>query len=358
LDWEQYLPALRFSYNTSYHSTIATTPFELLYGMKARTPSLPGQDIQRKFYGESFASERLQILQKAREIAKQHIEDKQTEYKFQHDKKAKAHDFSMGQQVWYAQTEFLGKNKKLAPKFIGPAQIIDINDAVAKLKLLNGKIKKLNVNKLKHFFPGEEVESDNEEESNSTEDPGELINFDPTTQRPLTRPWSKLIKSDAISALLDTTDAASADEIWYKLNGIGYKLYHLNLDFNQLTSQELDFWKSFRQEDIFEWLSGSPIHPPDYSEYIRIRTRGDLPNQPQLQPEPQPGPADPNPAPQPGPAPAAGFSPKKLGRPPGSKNKAKDPFTRAAHYASKRITRATAKLLSPPTNKRVFEPFP
>ena len=123
----------------------------------------------------------------------------------------------MGQQVWYAQTEFLGKNKKLAPKFIGPAQIIDINDAVAKLKLLNGKIKKLNVNKLKHFFPGEEVESeDKEENKNSADDPGELINFDPTTRRPLTRAWSKLIKSDAISALLNTTDAASADEIWYK----------------------------------------------------------------------------------------------------------------------------------------------
>ncbi len=41
LDWEQYLPALQFSYNTSYHSTIQTTPFELLYGMKPRTPSIP-----------------------------------------------------------------------------------------------------------------------------------------------------------------------------------------------------------------------------------------------------------------------------------------------------------------------------
>jgi len=49
LDWEQYLPALQFSYNTSYHSTISTTPFELLYGMKPRTPSIPGQDVQRKF---------------------------------------------------------------------------------------------------------------------------------------------------------------------------------------------------------------------------------------------------------------------------------------------------------------------
>jgi len=34
LDWENFLPALMLSYNTSYHSTIATLPFELLFGMK------------------------------------------------------------------------------------------------------------------------------------------------------------------------------------------------------------------------------------------------------------------------------------------------------------------------------------
>jgi hypothetical protein len=96
----------------------------------------------------------------------------------------------------------------------------------------------------------------------------DLIKFDPSTRRPLTRPWSKLFKSNAISALITKTDAASSEEIWYKLNNIAYKLYHLNLEFNQLTSEELKFWRQFKQEDIF--ASGSPIHPPDYSEYIRI----------------------------------------------------------------------------------------
>jgi transposase InsO family protein len=341
LDWEQYLPALQFSYNTSYHSTIATTPFELLYGMKPRTPSIPGQDVQRKFYGESFASERLQILQKARQIAKEHIEEKQEIYKKQHDKKAKDHDFSIGQQVWYLQTEFIGKNKKLAPKYIGPATIIEINKSVAKLKTDKNKVKTLNVNKLKHFFPAEDIENnENIETDAGTQENNKLIKFDVSTKRPLTRAWSKLIKnSDAISALINKSDAASSEEIWYKLNNIAFKLYHLNLDFNQLTSEELKFWKTFKQEDIFEWLSGSPIHPPDYTEYIRIRSSFEEPQlQPQQQPaQPQPGPAVQNQVPQP--------SPRKPGRPPGSKNKPKDPITRAAHYASKRFTRAATKLL-------------
>jgi hypothetical protein len=37
--------------------------------MKPRLPSFPNQDIQRLHYGESFASQRLQILQKARSVA-------------------------------------------------------------------------------------------------------------------------------------------------------------------------------------------------------------------------------------------------------------------------------------------------
>ncbi len=53
LNWETFLPALALSYNTSYHSTIATTPFELLFGEKAWLPSFPNEDIQKVHYGET-----------------------------------------------------------------------------------------------------------------------------------------------------------------------------------------------------------------------------------------------------------------------------------------------------------------
>jgi hypothetical protein len=65
----------------------------------------------------------------------------------------------------YAQTDFIGKNKKFVPKYIRPATFIEVNDAVAKLKMPNNKIKSLNVNKLKHFFPGDQTELNGEQDA-------------------------------------------------------------------------------------------------------------------------------------------------------------------------------------------------
>jgi hypothetical protein len=76
LDWENVLPALMLFYNTSYHSTIATTPFELLFGERPRLPSFPNPEIQRLHYGESTAAEQYQLLQKIRFLAKNIANDK------------------------------------------------------------------------------------------------------------------------------------------------------------------------------------------------------------------------------------------------------------------------------------------
>jgi hypothetical protein len=69
LNWETFLPALALSYNTSYHSPIATTPFELLFGEKARLPSFPNKDIQKIHYVETSVAECFNLLQKIRKIA-------------------------------------------------------------------------------------------------------------------------------------------------------------------------------------------------------------------------------------------------------------------------------------------------
>jgi hypothetical protein len=62
------------------------------------------------------------------------------------------------------QTDFLNVNKKLLPKWIGPATIIEINESVAKLKLQNNRHKTLNVKCLKLSIPRENKECQDEQD--------------------------------------------------------------------------------------------------------------------------------------------------------------------------------------------------
>jgi hypothetical protein len=125
------------AYNTSYHSTIATTPFELLFGVKPRLPSLPAPEIECAHYGESFAAERLQILQHARKMAHESATDQGKKYKANYDAKAQPHKFKIGQKIFLNDSTSLGKNSKLSPNWTGPYEIIDLNDNNAKIKIKN-----------------------------------------------------------------------------------------------------------------------------------------------------------------------------------------------------------------------------
>ena len=162
------------------------------------------------------------------------------------------------------------------PKWLGPATIGEVNESVAKIKLTNNKIKTFNAKRLKHFVSGElEDDQDKEDMQDDSSTDAGPIDVDPVSNKPnfdtLSNPsrlntcaWLKLIKTDAATALIE-------QDIWYKLNNIAHKLYHLNLTLNQLTPQEEFFWKSFELKDIFEWLTGDPERPPAYQQYVTVR---------------------------------------------------------------------------------------
>jgi transposase InsO family protein len=160
LNWETFLPALAISYNTSYHSTISTTPFELLFGEKARLPSFPNEDIQQLHYGETSAAERFNLLQKLRATAHRSATEQGLKSKTTFDRNTVPHNFKIGDKVLISNDFYVGKNPKLAPTYTGPGEIIDINDTNAKVKI-NNKIKILNVNKLKMFL--QEHDSDQQQ---------------------------------------------------------------------------------------------------------------------------------------------------------------------------------------------------
>jgi len=154
LDWELYLAPLMFSYNTSFHRTIKTSPFFLTYGMEPRLPSLPTPDLRRKFYGESSTDDLIRKLLLTRDIARQNSEVASDEAERQFNKKAEPHAFLPEQLVLLDEHSFLAKNQKLAPKWSGPHKILRLKGDCNVELLLRHNNKKLitHVNRLKPYF--------------------------------------------------------------------------------------------------------------------------------------------------------------------------------------------------------------
>ena len=293
LDWEQYIPMLMFSYNTSYHSTIMTTPFELLFGMKPRIPSQPHQDVQRVHYGESFASERVQQLQKARQVAKDNIESKTSQVKAQFDKKALAHNFKIGDLVLFAEHDFRGRNRKLAPKWLGPAEVVHVSTTNIKIKCKNNKIKRLNVKHIKHFhLEASEHKNFNDadddfnniappnatsNQTNSGANPS--VSNRPSVSQPVNRPLTR-----SLTRLLHehhTINFVTMD-LQNKLFDICLKLYKHNVHFSDLTNEEQLLWLSYDVDDIMFFLTGQRDHTPEYTTFLKMSRQ-----QPQQQQLPQ-----------------------------------------------------------------------
>jgi hypothetical protein len=233
LNWDEFLPALMLAYNTSYHSTIATTPFELLFGMRPLLPSLPAPEIQRQHYGESFPAERLQMLQHACQIARRTAEQQGKKYKENFDQHAAPHKFKVDQKVWLSDTTALGKNPKLTPKWLGPCKIIDLNENNAKIEIKPNKLNIINISRLKAFHEEKPTCLCQDDSRLSQGDPG--LFQDPNKiipQRPMTRALKlidyKNAAAMAISILQDELEEQCDGNIFAE----GYDKYHCKNCYN------------------------------------------------------------------------------------------------------------------------------
>ncbi|MGV0982828.1 MAG: hypothetical protein ACOYB0_10755, partial [Polynucleobacter sp.] len=152
LDWELYLAPLKFSYNTSFHRTIQTSPYFVTFGQHARQPAFQQGDLQRKYYGESSAAEKFRMLQQTRELAWRNSHHQQELNRQTYDRQAAPHSFKKGQWVLIKEFNFLHKNAKIAQKYAGPYKILELKPHNNILLKLNRGTTLTHANRLKPYY--------------------------------------------------------------------------------------------------------------------------------------------------------------------------------------------------------------
>ncbi|MGI9161332.1 MAG: RNase H-like domain-containing protein [Mycobacterium sp.] len=149
LEWEDLLPSLAFSYNTSFHKTIGMAPAQLMLGYLPRaliTKALPT-------YSEEPIFDTLRYFQKARALANTEALRKTEQYRQYHDARIKqTRKFHVGQFVLLDRRVFVGENAKLADRWEGPFIIQKIlrNGVIDILR--KGRTLRVNVQRVKPHF--------------------------------------------------------------------------------------------------------------------------------------------------------------------------------------------------------------
>ncbi|GJX69745.1 putative reverse transcriptase domain-containing protein [Tanacetum coccineum] len=125
-NWDTHLPLAEFSYNNSYHSSIRCAPFEALYGRKCRSPVLWAEIGESSSIGPELIQEMTNKVMLIKEKLKA-ARDYQKSYA---DNRRKLLEFEVGDRVmlkvspWKGVIRF-GKKGKLAPRYVGPFEILE-----------------------------------------------------------------------------------------------------------------------------------------------------------------------------------------------------------------------------------------
>ncbi|GAU39803.1 hypothetical protein TSUD_219780 [Trifolium subterraneum] len=157
-NWSKHLHLIEFAYNNSYHSSIGMAPYEALYGRKCRTPLCWTEVGDKGVLGPDIIQETTLKIKSVKE----HMRVAQSRQKSYVDHRRRPIEFDEGDHVFLRVTPKLGlrgvfKTKKLAPRYIGPYQILKRVGPVAYQLALSPSMSRMHdvfhVSQLRKFIP-------------------------------------------------------------------------------------------------------------------------------------------------------------------------------------------------------------
>ncbi|GKE52230.1 putative reverse transcriptase domain-containing protein [Tanacetum coccineum] len=124
--WDVHLPLAKFSYKNNYHSSIRCASFEALYGRKCRSLMLWIEIGEGSLIGSELVLETTDKVV----LIKEKLKSARDHKKSYADKRRKLLEFEVGDRVllrvspWKGKVHFR-KNGKLAPRYVGPFEILE-----------------------------------------------------------------------------------------------------------------------------------------------------------------------------------------------------------------------------------------
>ena len=153
-NWDKWLPYATFVFNTTPHTSTGFMPHELLFGRKPNIPGLLQKEPPDAVYAyDDYVKELQTRLQSSYQVARNNLVRHKERSKEYHDRNVNTPLFTIGDKVLLHDEKVRrGRSAKLCSPWIGPYDIIDIDDVNVTLKLPRNKTLKVHANRLKTFF--------------------------------------------------------------------------------------------------------------------------------------------------------------------------------------------------------------
>uniref|UniRef100_A0AC34FGN5 Uncharacterized protein n=1 Tax=Panagrolaimus sp. ES5 TaxID=591445 RepID=A0AC34FGN5_9BILA len=145
-EWSDVLPFALFAYNTIPHKATGETPHFILHGFDAYTPSQIDQLDKPSRYQtdiEDYKHQVLENLYAAQEIVREKLEKYRKEMASEYNERKHARDtnINVNDLVFVELPTERAKNalSKLAPRWEGPARVVELGKTHVKVKFLHGE---------------------------------------------------------------------------------------------------------------------------------------------------------------------------------------------------------------------------
>lgn len=153
--WDEWIKAACFCYNTTIHGSTGFTPFELLFGFKARLPSGVQKPPEIVYNYENYVIDLKNKLQNSYLIARDNLIKTKETTKKRFDQKAKSVNFNVGDHVLLRKGDSGLGHKELTGRFVGPFTIEQVPSPENCVIRVGRKLQRVHINRLKLFLEDE-----------------------------------------------------------------------------------------------------------------------------------------------------------------------------------------------------------